>query len=233
MVKLNGQIVTYGCVTGILLPKYNYALPKLQLIDYRDENLIFDYACELAKSQYETMVEYARLNFGNVVATMVWVHQQLILDLDFHSKIKEILQVESCSVNDAIMKATNEIIAPMLQSTDAYLRERSNDIIYVAKWLSQCCYEIRTIEENRELVKLSRDNSTILVGEDFGFEDVIMAKRERIVGLIDRKGSIYSHAVFIAKEISLPMLVQVDEDVEKYFEHSALLNATLGFVEIE
>lgn len=233
MAKYNGQMATCGSASGILITKEYECNQGIQVLDEKEEGKILESAVKLAQVHYEAMIEDAKKSFGSVVSTMVWSHQQLILDHGFHTMIRDTIKSEPCSVNDAIFKAVNLTITPMLESTDIYFKERANDVKYVAGWLARCCNLVRAKTKHHKFVIKPQKVASILVGENFGLEDIIMAKKERILGLIDKEGSIQSHAAMVAKELSIPMIVQVNKEIDSYLNNFVYLNATHGFVEVE
>jgi phosphoenolpyruvate-protein kinase (PTS system EI component) len=235
MVKFYGQIASVGFETGILVVKNTKNSVSILKFEGVEEELhIFDKACKKATLQYEQMIEDARISFGNVAAMMLRAHQQLIQDQGFHIGIRDIIQSENCFVHEAIGKVAKTVITPMLENTDEYLKSRAKDILYVADWLSNCCFEIREQASSwyEDVWQLGKEDM-ILIGEDFGFEDVIIAKRNSLVGMIDIKGSMDSHTGMLARELRLPLLVQVKGEIKMFLGRLARLDANKGCVEVE
>ena len=232
MVTLYGQSVALGYAAGILTTKCSQNDAIVHLVGELEEELyLFEQVCKYAIQEYEYLVEEARNNFGNVIAMMVWAHQLLIQDPGFHIEIKKVITTKRCLASQAILEVANEIVVPMQKNSDPYLKERANDILYVAEWLSNCYCRIKNKTMDREVILPAED--VILVGDDFGLEDLIVAKRNKVVGFLDKKGSIESHTVMLAKELNTPMILQINVEIEQYIHHSCILNATQGWVQIE
>jgi phosphotransferase system enzyme I (PtsI) len=233
MITFYGQPASFGLGMGVLIQKEKPMGNRTIRGEIQDELELFEEGCVLADSQYEQMVIDARNNFGNAVAMMVWAHQLLIKDEGFRTKIKELIQAEKLSANTAIMMVAMEVVKPMSDSTDAYLRERRQDILYVAEWLMNCCSLIREQVHTCEFVEAKESQPIILIGRNFGLEDVLAAKHREFAGMIDLEGSLESHTVMLAKELKIPMLIKLKEGIECYVNRSAMLNTMHGCIEIE
>lgn len=231
MITFYGQPASLGLGMGVLIHKKKPIGNRTLKGAVTDELELFKEACNLADFQYDQMVTDARNDFGNVVAMMVWAHQLLIKDEGFRMRIIELIQTEQVTANTAIMMAATEVVKPMSESTDTYLSERKQDILYVAEWLMNCCCIVREQESICEEVK--ENQPIILLGRNFGLEDVLAAKRKDFTGMIDLEGSLDSHTVMLAKELKIPMLIKLKDEIECYVNRSAMLNSVYGCIEIE
>ena len=233
MITFYGQPASLGFGMGVLIQK-DKSLGCCKLNgEVKEELELFEEACKLADSQYEQLVTDARNRFGNVVAMMVWAHQLLIGDDGFRMRIKELISSEKLSANSAINMTALEVVKPMYDNSDIYLRERKQDILYVAEWLMNCCSVIRERECKYKLEERLENKAVILIGRNFGLEDVLVAKRKELVGMIDLEGSLESHTVMLAKELKIPMLIKLKKEIECYVNRSAMMNSISGCIEIE
>ena len=235
MITFYGQVASFGQGMGVLVQKKKLRRNRVYSGGVIAELDIFEEACKLADTQYEQMVTEAKNSFGDAVAMMVWSHQLLIQDEGFRSKIKELIQSENISANQAIMSIAMEYVQLMSDSLDAYLRERGQDIIYVAEWLMDCCSIVSERDQviNCELIKKQEKHPVIIIGRNFGLEDVLVAKQNQFSGMIDIEGSLESHTVMLAKELKIPMLIKLKEEIKSYVNRLAMLNAVDGCIQIE
>lgn len=235
MVTIYGEPASLGQGMGVLLRKEKALSTPMYCGEVKKELELFEEACKLADTQYSQMVTDAKHNFGDAVAMMVWSHQLLLQDEGFRTKIKELVQSEKISACSAIMITAKEIVKPMSISLDNYLRERQQDILYVAEWLMNCCSMISYGDQELNDCRMQEQEGhpVILIGKNFGLEDVLAGKQKGVVGMVDLEGSLESHTVMIAKELKIPMLIQLKEEIEYYVNRLASLNTVLGCVEIE
>ena len=90
---------------------------------------------------------------------------------------------------------------------DEYFKQRAEDIISVGKHL---VFNMQNIEK-----EISLSDNTILIAKDLTPADTSSMDLSKVCGIILKEGGLTSHAVIVAKNLGIPCVIGVKEQLDK------------------
>ena len=90
---------------------------------------------------------------------------------------------------------------------DVYFKQRAEDILSVGKHL---VFNMQNIER-----KITLNENTILIAEDLTPADTSSMDLSKVSGIILKEGGLTSHAVIVAKNLGIPCVIGVKEQLDK------------------
>ena len=117
------------------------------------------------------------------------------LNQNLNSSISEVYEV---------FTSTAKIFESM---EDEYFKQRAEDIVSVGKHL---VFNMQNIEK-----EISLSDNTILIAKDLTPADTSSMDLSKVCGIILKEGGLTSHAVIVAKNLGIPCVIGVKEQLDK------------------
>ena len=203
MIKYHGKQVCEGIAIGKLYWHHisKNDIKKHAVIDIAGELERLEHAVITAEEQLRCLYEKTVKEAGKEQALIFEIHRMMLEDEDYLNTIKEMI-TEGINAEYAVFSAEKQFVSLFAAMDDVYMKERAVDIRDISQRLIKvlsggCSQEINTTEP------------VILMAEDITPSEIISLRRDQILALITRKGSVNSHAAILAKGKNLPMIVNV------------------------
>ncbi|WHH57150.1 phosphoenolpyruvate--protein phosphotransferase [Petroclostridium sp. X23] len=200
-----GKSVLNGIAIGKikLYKKKSDEIIRKERNDYQQEFSRFKLAKQTAMDQLKALVDKAAEEFGDENAAIFEVHMMLLDDDDFNESVEEIIRSERVNAEYAISVTCDKICEMFSVMTDEYFRARTVDI----KDISERLINILSNNVNMEFVL---DEPSIILAEELTPSDTLQIDKNKILGIINRLGSVNSHTAIIARALGIPALLGVD-----------------------
>lgn len=143
------------------------------------------------------------------VKTFLEVFKLLVNDSTMFDDVSDRIQTQQINVEWALQKHLEDMLKLFDSLTDAYLAERSDDIVHVIRRLQEeLTGERRKIQEKVR----NAQSEVILVTNDLSIADVIwLTEYEELdlVGIVTEKGGPTSHTALLSQTLFIPAVVGV------------------------
>ena len=175
------------------------------------EFLQFEGAVEAAKEQLRALYEESVRTVGAANAAVFQAQELLLEDEEYRESVRQMVYGQRVNVEYAV-QMTGENMARAIQAVeDAYIRERSGDILDITERLLGV---LNGSDKGRELPT----EPFILVAEDLLPSEVAQLSRSRVVGLALRRGSVHSHAAVLGRNMGIPFLMKLGEELSDEYD---------------
>ena len=128
-------------------------------------------------------------------------HKVLLKDKLLYGKVLNTIEADRINAEWALKRVSTEISGMFGQMTDAYFRERAEDINHVADRI------MRNLTGGRRQNIAAIDKRVILVARDLSPADTSQIQLERIKGFVTDKGGRASHTSIIARTLEIPAVL--------------------------
>jgi phosphotransferase system enzyme I (PtsI) len=142
-------------------------------------------------------------NRDKVQFDILTVHLLMLHDPDFLHQVKSKLFTEKENIEWAVWSIAHNMVQKLMESEDAYLRERAVDIADMSNTLIRRLLSI----EDVSLSDLSED--VIIVAQDLMPSQTLTMNRHFVKGLVIASGSYTSHTAILARAFGIPAVVGV------------------------
>jgi len=181
-----------------VIKKYAIAKEKLQ-----NEVKRFKAAVKKARDEIRGVIDNSPEEFQH--AHILETHLALLKDKMFYGKTIDTIEKERINAEWALKKVVAALKSIFRDMTDAYLRERSDDIVHV----SDCIMRNLMGAEAENIAAI--DKRVILVAHDLSPADTSQINLERIMGFITDRGGKASHTGIIAQALEIPAVIGVGD----------------------
>lgn len=221
MITLQGKSVYRDiCVGRLVFYKGHREVVRREVEDPEGEFLRFEGAVEAAKEQLRALYEESVRTVGAANAAVFQAQELLLEDEEYRESVRQMVYGQRVNVEYAVQMAGKNMARAIQAVEDAYIRERSWDILDVTERLLGV---LNSSDKGRELPT----EPFILVAEDLLPSEVIQLSRDKVLGLALRKGSVHSHATILARSMEIPFLVKLGEELSEV--HDGALAVIDGF----
>lgn len=163
----------------------------------------FRQAVDQARREIRGLQGRVEKELGDELGGIFDAHALLLSDNAFLDRVTEHIRRERVNAEWALQEALGEIQA-RFESIDApHLRERSNDIRHVCRYVVQSLQGI-SLHHLSEI-----ENDVVLIADDLAPSDAVRLGRERVVGFAIEHGSPTSHTTIIARSLNIPAVIGV------------------------
>ena len=142
------------------------------------------------------------------VKTFLEVFKLLVNDSTMFDDVSDRIQTQQINVEWALQKHLEDMLKLFDSLTDAYLAERSDDIVHVIRRLQEeLTGERRKIQEKVR----NAQSEVILVTNDLSIADVIwLTEYEELdlVGIVTEKGGPTSHTALLSQTLFIPVWLE-------------------------
>jgi len=191
--------------SAVVYRKKEQALP-VSSGDPIGEQARFNAAVVTAREQLRTLFEKAKAELGEEKAGIVEIQLLMLEDLDYLEAVAAAIEGGAAAAPAAL--DTGEAFAQAFDAMDdAYMNARAADIRDMAHRL----YDILCGNTGFALP----EGSFLLVAEDLPPSEAIQLPGDRILALVTRQGSAFSHTAILARTLGIPSLVQADIALEE------------------
>jgi phosphotransferase system enzyme I (PtsI) len=160
-------------------------------------------AIEVCAAKLQAQIDVLSPDADKVLFDMLTVHLLMLHDPDFLHQVKARLFDEKENVEWAVWSIAYGMGQRLMESGDAYLRERAVDIADMSNTLIR---QLLSIEEV-SLSNLSED--VVIVAQDLMPSQALTMNRRFVKGLVLASGSYTSHTAILARAFGIPAVVGV------------------------
>ncbi len=181
------------------------AIPDRPALDIEDEINVFRFALESVRNDIQ-FLSYQLLSDG-LPTEDVAIFDAYLLMLDSNTLIDSTID-KICAGNwapGALRETISEHVKLFGEIENSYLRERGKDI----RDLGQSIFNQMQGSTDLPLARLSKD--AIIVAEDISATFLADIEKTHIAGIVLKKGSRTSHVAILARAMSIPTVIGVNE----------------------
>jgi len=128
-------------------------------------------------------------------------HLLILKDRMLLDRTVEIIRGQAINAEWALATALGRIKKKFVALDDDYIRQRYQDVKYVADRL------FTALSGRADGMLDSEEERTVVVGHDFAPEDILAMQGRGVLGFVTEKGGITSHAAIVARSLALPAIV--------------------------
>lgn len=152
--------------------------------------------------------EKALKEVGEEEALILEVHQMLLEDPDYTESVHRFITEEGWKAETSVYMTGERFAELFAAIEDAYMRAREADIRDIT---NQLLDQLRGIIPSESRI----EEPVILVAEDLAPSETVGFEKNRLLGIVTKKGSANSHTAILARSMCLPALVNVDIEIGK------------------
>ncbi|MGJ8618740.1 MAG: phosphoenolpyruvate--protein phosphotransferase [Methylophilaceae bacterium] len=212
--SLHGVTVSSGVAIGkahlisnALLEVAHYQLPKSAL---SSEISRFSKAITTVKRDLETVRKELPDTLIADVASFINTQIAILLDPSLSEAPKRIMRKELCNAEWAIKLQMDIIVEQFDAITDAYLRERKQDVIQVVERVIKALLGHPSAKPVKQTKNID-NRGIILVAHDISPADAIQYKQNQFSGFITDVGGATSHTAILARGLNIPSIIALQK----------------------
>jgi phosphoenolpyruvate-protein phosphotransferase (PTS system enzyme I) len=167
------------------------------------EQARFDNAILTVRSEFETLHERMKGEDAPAdFAAFLDVHWMILTDAQLAKEPKRVIAEQRCNAEWAVTQQMNTLVEQFEQFEDAYLRERSHDVVQVVERIVKAL-----MGKPSALPLINPENATVLVAHDLSPADVIHFKETSFAAFVTDAGGATSHTAIVARSLGIPAVV--------------------------
>jgi phosphoenolpyruvate-protein phosphotransferase (PTS system enzyme I) len=167
------------------------------------EKARFDQAVAAVRSEFENIHERMKNDDAPAeFAAFLDVHWMILTDTQLSQEPKRLIETQRCNAEWAVTQQMNTLVEQFEQFEDAYLRERSNDVVQVVERIVKAL-----MGRANELPKGDFVHTSALVAHDLSPADVIHFKENAFAAFVTDAGGATSHTAIVARSLGIPAVV--------------------------
>lgn len=174
----------------------------------------------------DQLADHAAALIGSTQAEIFAAHSMLLDDPDLQQAAYNRIAEQLCTAEQAWQQELEQIAADYRALDDDYLRARELDVRDVLR-RSLCHLQQQAVPV------IVPSEPSILVMDELLPSEVVMLERCQVLGICLSGGSALSHAAILAKTMGIPMVVGVEECMNKtHSGQKAMLDAARGSLQL-
>lgn len=194
--RLDGVKINGGVAIGKALLHIRAVAPRTIIADNEEAEIDrLTIAAEDMRASLDAMLS-GRLAGSDEYVEVLETYQIFAQDAGWIRRIREAIHT-GLTAEAAVQRVLNEMRARMRQSTDAYLRERLQDLEDLTHRLMQ------HLQGERGQIP---DEDTILIARSLGPMELLDYQPYRLKGVVLEEGAATAHVSIIARAMGIPML---------------------------
>lgn len=199
---------------------------RLKALDRSKEFDRLKEALEATDKELLLVYRQALKNVGKKSADIFAAQRMLLTDESFLSDIRHIIMTESCSAEYAVNETAAKYVEFFSTASNSELRERATDIRDVSDKI------IGNLLGKK--VRLSLDKPSVIFADELSATELVSVEKNKIRGIVTKRGSLNSHTAIIARALDIPMMVIDDEktDLLQNYEY-VIVDAREGLLYID
>lgn len=163
-----------------------------------------DAALREAGQRLDALREKALAQAGGESAAIFEIHQMMLEDEDFLDAVRDAIDT-GAAAESAALEAGEQFAGMFEAMDDPYMRARADDVRDIARQLA----EILTGGKAEDPLAAGK---AILAADDLSPSETAGLDRDKLLGLVTRRGSPDSHTAILARTMRIPALVGADFD---------------------
>lgn len=205
MERLGGKSVYGGIAVGKILyyGKNKKQVRRKKIIEPEKEVQRLELARQKALEELKNIYELALAEVGQANAQIFQVHRVMLEDVDYLEAVRQIIRVEKVNAEFAVAMTGDNFSRMFLAMEDEFQKERAEDIKDVSERL------IAVLEGKSSLIDLGEE-PVILVAENLVPSETIQIDKEKVLAIVIRQGTPYSHTAILARTMGIPALIQTE-----------------------
>ncbi len=164
----------------------------------------FKNAVKKAEKELHSIIEDTPEDFRDH-AKILETHIVLLKDKMLYGKTIEIIENEQINAEWALKKVVADLKIIFKNMSDAYFRERADDIVHVSDRI------LRNLVGAEQVNIKDIDKRVILVASDLSPAETSQIQLEKIMGFVTDGGGITSHTGIIARTIEIPAVLGLEK----------------------
>lgn len=183
----------------------------------------------LARLKLQELHTQAVEQVGVANAEVFEVHRMLLEDPEFVQGVEALIQTQGINLEYAIKLHADKLEQTFLAMEEEVWQERAGDVQDVAGLLLRELQTENATEQDDSILA-----PYILVADDLLPSETVQLSKEKVFGLILRRGSLQSHTAIFARSMGIPAVVGVGEELTAdYAGMTAVIDGFEGVVYIE
>ncbi len=223
MLELKGERISQGIAFGKLVfyKKETCFVEKSQILDADIEIERLNGAIAEAVGELQVLYEKSVKFVGQENALIFGMHQMLLEDIEFVEEITQMIKNQMVNAEYAVSVVSKKYEVQLEK------QKRAEDMRDVAERL------LRVLQEKGDF-SLLKQEGVLLVADELLPSETVQLDSKRILGIVLRKGASNSHTAIFAKNMGIPTIINVGENlVETYNGTYGALNATEGVLYVK
>jgi phosphoenolpyruvate-protein phosphotransferase (PTS system enzyme I) len=161
----------------------------------------FHLAIAVTRQQILDLVTEVSQRIGPSEAGVFDAHLMVVDDGFLKSCVEKLIRERTACAEVAVHRVTEEFSAKFAAMHDAYLRERSSDILDIGRRI------LRNLMGVSETIPSAFDQPHIIISDDLTPSQTVGLPRDGVLGLVIDRGSATSHTAIIARALGIPAVV--------------------------
>lgn len=201
-----------------MLTAFSRLRPEEELVRFRQAQL----NCIHELSQlHKRAVELV----GPSQATVFMIYAMMVEDSVYVDMVHTYIKTQNMTAEYAISMTGEYFAAAFSDLEDEYMRARGEDVFNVCKHLVHNLIDFREVRD-------TLDEPAILLDNEFSPGRILNMERDKVIALVAKRGSIYTHAAQLTKALGIPAAAQMN--VPPIYEgHFAILDGCEGKLYID
>ena len=167
------------------------------------EKARFDQAIATVRAEFEGIHERMKSDDAPAeFAAFLDVHWMILTDTQLAQEPKRLIEEQRCNAEWAVTQQMNTLVEQFEQFDDAYLRERSNDVVQVVERIVKAL-----MGKASDLPVGDALHANALVAHDLSPADVIHFKENAFAAFVTDAGGATSHTAIVARSLGIPAVV--------------------------
>ena len=168
-----------------------------------DELKRFDTALATVRSDFEALHERMKGDAAPAeFAAFLDVHWMLLTDAQIAREPKRLIAEQLCNAEWALTQQMKTLVEQFEQFEDAYLRERSHDVVQVVERIVKALMGKPSV-----LPHINPQHATALIAHDLSPADAIHFKELAFAAFATDVGGATSHTAIVARSLGIPAVV--------------------------
>ncbi|OON39605.1 hypothetical protein BTJ39_13220 [Izhakiella australiensis] len=163
----------------------------------------FEQACEQTLIKLRHLEEKVRIDAGEACAQLFEAHQLMLQDDDFLQTVRTMITQQQIGAVRAVISAGEEFAAQFAAMDDDYFKARAADVRDISWQLAAA------LGGGARTAETLPDGRWVLLADELLPSEVVQLDRQRIVALVMRQGTENSHAVILARALTLPTVIKL------------------------
>ncbi|GHV86466.1 phosphoenolpyruvate-protein phosphotransferase [Spirochaetia bacterium] len=220
MKTLSGISVAPGFVIGkaFLCPEDEREIPRYSIAPEKaaEEIQRFITAAEEAAAELRALETNSRYfqrssprNINKEQAAIFEAHLLMLEDPDFHYQIKARLESKYENIEWIVFEVSRDLSRKLMESSDAYLRERAADVVDVARRIIDC------LLGTRRFTLTGLDEDVILAARNLLPSEVLGMNKDRVKALVMDAGSRTCHTAILLRSFGIPSVLGLSNAIRE------------------
>jgi phosphoenolpyruvate-protein phosphotransferase (PTS system enzyme I) len=199
--RAKGIIASPGITIGTayVYKEQTLSFEEQRVTTLEAELALFDQAVLESKQEIQDILEQTKTSMTEEHAEIFGAHLEILEDPSIIDETKNAVTTTNQTAAYSLQTVRDEIVALFASMDDAYMRERSNDILDVTNRIIK-----HLIGEETSTLKLA--NNTIIVANDLTPSFTATLDREKVVGFVTYAGGATSHTAIMARSMGIPAI---------------------------